>query len=350
MKRILFKSILILGMGLFAVSCGSTKDNKEKAVSGTAKVSVNVQKVYARDVEQISEFSASVEAQAVNNISPKSSGRISRIYAEIGDHVSAGQKLAEMESTNLKQAELKMKNDSMEFKREDELYKIGGTSKSDWDAKRLAYRLSATTYSNLLENTILRSPITGIVTARNYDEGDVFNMGTPLYVVQQIRPVKILVNVSETLYPHIKKGMTVDVKLDVYGDEVFKGKVFIVYPTVDVSTRTFPVEVRIENKNERVRPGMFARVLFSYGMARHVVVPDKSVVKLSGAGTRFVYVVENGKIIFRQVELGRRLGYEYEILKGLDSGDEVILEGQNRLINGMEVTPVVAGDSSKVNN
>lgn len=110
------------------------------------------------------------------------------------------------------------------------------------------------------------SPISGIVTARNYDSGDMYSGGNPIYTVEEIRPVKLMVNVSESLFTKVKKGHEVDIRLDVYGDEVFKGKVNLVYPTIDPATRTFPVEIKIANSDERVRPGMFARVTMSFGI------------------------------------------------------------------------------------
>ena len=96
------------------------------------------------------------------------------------------------------------------------------------------------------------SPISGIVTARNYDSGDMYSGGNPIYTVEEIRPVKLMVNVSESLFTKVKKGHEVDIRLDVYGDEVFKGKVNLVYPTIDPATRTFPVEIKIANSHERV--------------------------------------------------------------------------------------------------
>jgi RND family efflux transporter MFP subunit len=226
-----------------------------------------------------------------------------------------------------------MVNDSIEFARIDKLFQVGGISKSNWDAMKMASSVSRSNYENLLENTVLRSPINGVVTERNYDAGDMYG-GSPVYVVEQISPVKLKVNVSEKLFTQIKKGMSVDVKLDVYGEENFKGKVSLVYPTINPATRTFPVEVTIANANQRVRPGMFARVTFSYGTAHHVVVPDKAVVKQSGSGDKYVYVYNNGTIEFKKVELGRRLGTEYELVGGVASGDNVVTEGHSRVVNG----------------
>ena len=268
------------------------------------------------------------------------SSRIEKIFVEVGDRVQRGQILAKMEATSLVQAKSQMQNDSIELSRARQLYEVGGNSKSELDGKILAYTISKTNYDNLVENTILRSPINGIVTARNYDQGDMFTMSQPLYVVEQITPVKLVVNVSEGLFKDIKKGMSVDVKCDVYGDRVFKAKVNLVYPTIDAATRTFPVELVIANADQSVRPGMFARAYFVYGTAKHVVVPDKAVLKQSGSGDRYVYVVENGKAVFKKVELGRRMGTEYEIISGLNTGDDVVTEGHARLSNGCNVEVV----------
>ena len=315
-------------------SCKSGEGEAAAAIEAVVVPQVRTQQVFEREVEQIETFTATVEAEVKNNISPMMSLRIKQVLVEVGDNVKKGQILARLDATNLEQARLKMVNDSIEFARIDGLYQVGGISKSNWDAMKMAASVSKSNYANLLENTVLRSPVNGIVTVRNYDAGDMYAMAAPVYVVEQITPVKLKVNVSEKLFTQIKKGMEVDVKLDVYGEENFKGKVSLVYPTINAATRTFPVEITIANANQRVRPGMFARVTFSYGTAKHVVVPDQAVVKQSGSGDRYVYVYNNGTIEFKKVELGRRLGTEYELISGVASGDNVVTEGHSRVVNG----------------
>lgn len=331
MKR-LFRTLSVLMLAGVVFSCKSGEENAA-AVEAEVIPQVRVQQVFEREVEQIETFTATVEAEVINKIAPQMPLRIKRVLVEVGDQVKKGQVLATLDATNLEQARLKMVNDSIEFARIDGLYQVGGISKSNWDAMKLASSVSKSNYNNLLENTVLRTPVSGIVTARNYDAGDMYG-GLPVYVVEQITPVKLKVNVSEKLFAQIKKGMEVDVKLDVYGDEVFKGKVSLVYPTIDAATRTFPVEVTIANANQRVRPGMFARVTFSYGTANHVVVPDQAVIKQTGSGDKYVYVYNNGTIDFKKVELGRRLDTEYELISGVASGDQVVTEGHTRVVNG----------------
>lgn len=319
------------------MSCSGEKKDTATVVDETFKV--KVENVSAQDVEQLSEFTATVQANITNNIAPQTSVRIEKLFVEVGDQVKAGQKLAQMEATNLTQAKVQLDNLETEFKRIDELYKIGGTSKSAWDAQKTSLDVARTAYENLEKNTQLLSPINGIVTARNYDSGDMYSSsgGDPIFTVEQIRPVKLMINVSESFFTKVKKGMDVDVKLDVYGNDIFKGKVSLVYPTVDPATRTFPVEIKIVNNDERVRPGMFARVTMNFGTMNHVVAPDQSIVKQSGAGDRYIYVYKDGKVSYNKVELGRRMGNKYEIISGVADGDQVVITGQNRLSNGMEV-------------
>ena len=317
-------------------SCGNGA-NKKASQTTVEKPLVAIDTVTVEAVAQQNEYTALVEAFATNKIAPQSSMRINRIYVEVGDHVYKGQRLASMDNANLSNAKVQLENAQTEFKRTDELYQIGGVSKSAWDAKKMAVDVAQNTYNNLAQNTTLVSPLNGVVTARNYDNGDMYSMGNPVVTVEQIKPVKLKINVSEDLFPKLKKGMKVDVTLDAYPGEKFVGTIYLIYPTINSSTHTFPVDVTLANSDERVRSGMFARVILSWGTMNHVVVSDKAVVKQTGSGDRYVYAVENGKIVFHKVELGRRMDDRYEIISGIDDGAVVVTKGQTRLTNGMEV-------------
>ena len=283
------------------------------------------------------EYTATVEAEVKNNIAPASPVRIDHIYVEVGDKVSKGQKLVQMDAASLKQLKLQLDNQEIEFRRLDELYKVGGVSKSEWDASKMSLDVKKTSYRNLLENTSLLSPISGIITARNYDNGDMYNGNTPVLVVEQIVPVKLLINISENYFSKIKKGSPVKVKFDVFEGEVFNGKISLIYPTINAATRTFPVELVLDNKDMKVRPGMFARVEVNFGSENHVVVPDLAIVKQAGSGDRYVFVYEKGKVRYQKVELGSRMGSEYELISGVDNNSQVVVAGHARLVNGTEV-------------
>lgn len=333
--KTIFKSLLIAAVAMAGVSCKEKKAVQEQTETIP---SVTVETVSSRDVIQQTVFTGTVEADVVNNIAPQQPRRISRILVDVGDRVKAGQLLVELDRSSLVQAKAQMDNALIEYERTNELYEFGGASKSEWDARRLQYDVAKSTYDNLLENTTLVSPVAGIVSARNYDNGDMAG-SSPILVVEQIRPVKIMINVSESLFPKVRRGMKIYVTFDAYGDEQFIGKVTRIYPTVDNSTRTFQVEVSLPNSDERIRPGMFARVTLPYDVAKHVVIPDRAILKLMGSGDRYVYIYNptDGTVRYSKVELGRRMDAEYEVLSGVENGDKVVVIGQNALSNGAKV-------------
>lgn len=312
----------------------SCTSEKKQEVKVDEKPLVRLETVKTQEVEQIQEFTATVEANVVNNIAPSMSLRINDILVEVGDHVRKGQVLAQMDKTNLLQSQTQLENIQLEYDRAFELYKVGGASKQSLDAQKTQLDVAKTAYENLKENTRLVSPIDGIVTARNYDSGDMIG-GEPVVTIEQMSPVKLLVNVSESFYTRVKKGMDVNVKVEVYGDEIFQGKVSLIYPTVDPQTRTFPVEIKLPNKDLKVRPGMFARVTMNFGTQNHVVAPDLSIIKQAGSGDRYIYVYKDGKVSYNKVLLGDD---KYEIISGVSDGDQVVVAGQSRLTNGAEVS------------
>ena len=333
------KSLYVIALFAVAMLGACSGGNNDSAAEKTEdKPIVKLAQVSARPVDQIQEYTATVEAEVKNNIAPQSPVRIDKIFVEVGDRVTKGQKLVQMDATNLEQVKLQLENQKIEFKRTDELYKVGGVSKSEWDAVKMALDVQQASYQNMLVNTALVSPINGVITARNYDNGDMYNSVNPVLVVEQITPVKLLINVSEAYFTKIKKEATVAVKIDTYGDDTFTGYISLVYPTIHTSTRTFPVEIKLDNKDQRVRPGMFARATVNFGTAEHVVVPDLAVVKQSGSGDRYVYVYKDGRVSYDKVELGRRMDDEYELISGVENNAQVVIAGQSRLANGVEVT------------
>ena len=324
--------------GLLLIACGSKKDNTAENMPKSDPV-VSVVTAQAEDVEVTNTFTSNIEPYAVNNIVSQTAGRIVSINVEVGSKVRKGQLLAKMDDVNLAKTRMQIVNDSTELSRLTELYKIGAVAQADYDLAKLSLQIARKTYSNLVENTYLRSPINGVVTARNYDKGDMYSMAQPIFVVQQIVPVKMLINLSEGLFTQVNQGMEFDITVDAYPGEVFKGKVHLIYPTVSATTHTFPVEVVCQNTDQRLRPGMFARVTANFGVNHHVVVPDVAVVKQMGSGEHFIYVLQpDNTVKYTLVEVGKRMGSSYEIISGINEGDKIVTEGQARLKDGVSVT------------
>lgn len=332
------KTIILASVAILMAGCGNN-ENQQQVVSKAEELpSVSVAKVQAKDVPQTSVYTSNVQANIINNIAPQSVMRITAINVEVGDFVKKGQIVAELDKIQLQQAELQLKNKEIEYNRLKGLYEAGGLSKSDLDAIELAYEVSKTTYENLLENTILRSPVDGVITARNYDKGDMYSMSAPIYVVEQISPVKMLVGISEVDYTKIKKNDIVEISVDAFPGKVFKGRVNRIYPTVNPGTHTFNVEIVVSNNDRLLRPGMFARVTVLFGVNHSPVIPDIAIVKQTGSGERFVYVLnEDNTVTYKAIKLGRRIDSEFEVLSGLSEGEIVVTGGQVRLKDGVKV-------------
>ncbi len=343
---------------LMSVACASAllfscSGKQEQAATATEELPlVTIEKVTEEDVPQIVSYTATVEPFKTNNISASSSNRIKSILVDVGSTVAAGQTVAVLDAVYIDQQEIRIANMKREYDRAVELLNIGGGTQQSVDQLKTEYDAAVRSLKNMKENVKLISPISGVVTARNYDPGDMTGQ-LPILTVEQQNPVKVMVNISEQDYTKVKKGMKVKVTLDVYGDEEFEGTVYLVHPTVDSSTRTFTVEVTLPNSNSRIRTGMFARVEFNYGTMRHVVVPDRAVVKQSGSGNKYVYVYKDGKVSYNQVQLGQRLGTRYELLSGVENNSDVVITGQTRLADGARVeimkddaTPAAATDTT----
>lgn len=328
------KILSLASLALILASCGGD-DSKNQTVANT-KPQVKVTKVIDEEVPQTETYTATVESDVKNNISPNAPLRIEKVLVDVGDVVSKGQVLVTLDQTTLNNTKLQYENTKIEFGRIEALYKIGGVSKSAYDAAKMQVDVLAATIKQLTENAKLVAPISGVVTARNFDNGDMCS-GSPILTIEQTNVVKLNVNISENYYKTIKKGMTADITLDAYEGETFTGKVTIVSPSIDAATHTFKTEITINNAQQKVRPGMFARATINFGTETHTVVPDEALVKQIGAGDRYVYVYKDGKVSYNKVELGKHMGDKYEILSGVKAGDQVVIAGQARLANGREV-------------
>lgn len=347
-KHIVYAVPALLALGLAACSGGSKETNEKEEKAPIVKVET----VEEKEVEQTATYTATSEAFLLNNISSSMPNRIKQIYVDEGMRVSKGQKLVVLDDVNTTTYELQvanakanLKNVETDYQRAMDLYKIGGGTKQTVDQMevqlinaRNALATAERTLRNARENTVLTSPISGVVTARNYDPGDMTG-NLPILTVAQANPIKIAVNVSESELPEVHKGMKAEVTFDTFGEETFTGTVTMTMPTVDPASRTFGVEITVPNGDGRILPGMFARVKMTFSNAMHVVVPDKAVIKQPGSGDHYVYVYhrDNGTVSYNKVELGQRLGDSYELLGGVEPGSEVVVSGQTRLANGVKV-------------
>ena len=336
-KTIKTLSLAVLSAGLLA-SCSSSSSSKatEEQSADTVRL-VEVAPAEMRALSLSEEFTAQLEAKVINNITAQAGGRLKQLLVKVGDRVGAGQAVARMEATQASQAQIQLADAKTNFARMDELYKVGGVSKAQWEQAKSAVDQAKLAYGNAAENTVLRSPISGFVTAKNYDNGDMTSPQLPVVVIQQIAPVKAVIGVSEQYYSYLKKGAAATLSVDALGEETFSGIVTNIFPTLDPVTHTVSTEIEVANKDLKLRPGMYARVHLDFGTKEVLTVPDKAIVRQAGSGARYVYVFSGGKAVYRAVELGQQQGDLYEVVSGLNAGDQVITSAPSNLKNGLSV-------------
>lgn len=332
--------LLLLSAASLSLStaCSSSSSSKQETAQSTDSTQVvTVDAARLTELGSRQQYTAQLEAKTLNNITAQAGGRVKQILVAVGDRVAAGQVVARMEATQASAAQIQLADAKTNFARMDELYKVGGISKAQWEQAKSTLEQAKLSYGNASENTLLRSPISGFVTAKNYDNGDVTSPAQPILVIQQVSPLKVVVNVSEQYYTRLKPGLEASMSVEALGTESFSGRITKVYPTVDATTHTVGVEIEVANKDQRLRPGMYARLDLDFGIRQALTISDKAIVRQAGSGIRYVYVLKEGKAVYREVELGELQDGRYEALRGIEPGEQLIISAPSRLKNGTAV-------------
>jgi membrane fusion protein (multidrug efflux system) len=294
------------------------------------------------------EYTSTLNPYEENHMVSSSPGRIERIYVEIGDRVEKGDILVQMDRTQLHQAMIQLKNVETDYRRLDTLNKVGGISKQQYDQVKAQYDIASSNVKFLQENTVLRAPYSGVISGKYYENGE-FYSGAPntsagktaIVSIVQINPMKAMVNISEKYFPMLKTGMEATVACDIYPGKSFPGKVERIYPTIDPATRSFTIEVKINNDKELLRPGMFSRVSMKVGEEMALVIPAVVVLKLQGSNERYMFLEEDGTAKRITVEIGKRFDDKIEVISDeLHEGSHIIIKGQAKLIDGDKVEVV----------
>lgn len=347
MKKIvsLFMFLLILISGCQMKSkeaTASDPSNPAPADSSSATVeNVRVLQIEKQKIARTIEYSSSIVAFEEVHLASASPGKIDKITVEVGDKVKKGQVLVKMDPTQLQQAGVNLMNTETDFLRLDTLNKVGGISKQQYDQMKARYDIAKSSYEFLLRNTMLKAPFDGVISGKYFENGEMYS-GAPntmagkaaIISLVQIDPVKAIVNISESYYPQLKTGMTATVTTDLYPDKTITGQVMRVYPTIDPATRTFTVEIKIANKQELLRPGMFCRVSLDLGEQIALVVPAIAVLKTQGSNERYVFLEENGIAHRVVVNIGKRFDDKLEVISDeIKEGSNLIVSGQAKLVN-----------------
>ncbi len=322
------------------VGCNSNQEKKtsEATVAEEPKaIAIKACTAESMTVDLKETYTSEILPYKENDITPAAQGlHIDEIKVDVGDRVKAGDVVVTLNRTNLKQLEINLATVQDTYDRMKPVHEAGGVSDQQMIELENTLNLQKEVVDNMRRNSEIKSPISGVVTARNFENGDLF-VSMPILHIMQIDKLKVMANVSEQYYPNVKVGQSVDITVDIFPGETFEGKVTRINPALDAATRTFGVEITIPNKNERLRPGMYARATFNMGKRNGVMVDDVAVQKQIGSSERYVYVIKDGVAEFRLIRDGRRVGSKIDIVEGLEAGEKVATTSFMRLSNGAKV-------------
>lgn len=332
----------LVSLSTIALVLSSCSGDKAKSTETTTKKFENVktQILEKKPIARNLEFSTTLIAYDKMAVAPTSPGRIQKILVEVGTRVSKNQLLVEMDKSNYLQSKVTFENLETDFQRVSKLNESNNISKQVYDQTKAKYEAAKTSLQDLEKNTFLRAPFSGVISAKNYENGELYN-GNPVLTLVDISSLKATINIPETYYPLVRKGMHVDLTSDIYPNQTFPAAIDIVYPTIDESTHTFSVQLKVPNAKQVLRPGMFARVGMQLDKIETITVPYQAVVKLQGSNERYVFLNNKGIAKRVSVTLGDRFDDRVEIISSeIKQGDELVVLGQARLNEGSKLNVV----------
>jgi len=204
--------------------------------------------------------------------------------------------------------------------------------KASLQDRRAAFELA----QKKLEDALIRAPVAGSVSERLAQPGEFIRENTPVIALVQLNPLKVVTGIQEKYAGIIRPGLTVQFRVESFPDRLFEGKVEFVSPSVDQATRTFTVEVLVNNSDRKLKPGFFAKGTILVQRDENVLaVPEETVSTLAGVAA--VFIVEGDKVRQQTVELGAREGKNLEVNSGLQGNETLAASNLSQLASGVSV-------------
>ena len=300
-------------------------------------------------------------------LAARSAGYVKRWTKDIGSHVEKGELLAEIESPEidqqLSQAEAARQQTAATValakstvERWEALRKKDVVSQQELDERRsgttqavanlAAADANVNRLRHLLGFTRVTAPFSGVITRRNVDVGDLIDSGgRTLFVLTQMDPLRVYVNVPQSYAQLVKAGQKVVVTQSELRGQTFPGEVARTAASIDASTRTMQVEIALRNRDGVLLPGAYVNVDLPLTGNRTLVVPT-NVLLFRGEGTRVAVVDGASRIHLRPVTLGRNLGESIEVVDGVRTGDRLVVNPSDSLAEGDAVAVSADSDSA----
>jgi RND family efflux transporter MFP subunit len=386
---------MVAVVAVSAPACSKSETAQARGRDAAAKP-VTLETVRLEKVKRAVDLVGTLAAVDQVTISSETDGKVSRILADLGDRVTAGQSLVQIDrekqqynldqqkaalaralaqygapdpehlpevektpdvqkaSADLVQAQQAHARTAELFKRSLVPQQMLDDAAATLQSKKASYDLSLQNAKNLrasiqaseasmkladrqLRDTEIRAPFDGYVEKRMVNLGELVKTQMPVMAVVRVDPLKVIAEIPEKMAPWIHEKESVELHVDAYPDRTFTGTVSRISPAVNTATRAFPFEALVGNKDAVLKPGTFARVHIESGKVDDVLTLPYSALQYR-YGVNRVFVLQGDKLSAHELKVGERIGDRIEILSGVNAGDKVASNDIDKLIDGMKAT------------
>lgn len=355
------KNLIVLALALVglagAAGCGTHEPARAPAAPPPS-VTAPVAQAAEIELPDAADTTGTVEPLRRAQPGTKIMGRVERVHVREGDRVRAGQALATLDSRDLaaavgqaraavKMAEAQLENAAAMHRRMTALEAKGSATAKNLEDATAGFRTATAGLEQAQANqraaevmagyAEIRSPIAGVVTAKRIESGDMAGPGQPLFTVEDTSRVKITVRVPESRVVGLAKGAPATVRIDVL-DQDRDATIERVLPVGDPLSRTFEVQLLLDNPDGRIQSGMFARARFGGGVTRRTIAVPRTAIVARGELQGVFVVAGDGVARLRWLRLGRAAGDHVEVLSGLAAGESFVTLPPATLADGTPVT------------
>jgi len=361
----LFSLILAVGLVVLAVHgimtrSATTENLQRQANQAIAELAVSVVKPAKAPATISIDLPGQTQAFMQASVYAQTTGYVKKWNFDIGSQVKEGDVLAEIDTpevdeqlnqakATLKQAQAGFDLSRVTYERDRDLLQRKVIAKQDFDNAESDYRGKQATVNSteaavlrleaLEDFKVLKAPFEGIVTTRNTDIGGMVNAGTgnPLFVVARIRPLRVYINVPESMGGNVKVGDSAELKFDEFPGKTFAGKVVRTAGAIDPTSRTLLTEVDVPNENGQLFPGAYMQVHLSTGSRKQSLLIPANTLIFRSEGTMVGVVGAGNKVELKKIKIGQDLGSLLEVTQGLSADDQVIVNPSDSLSSGQTV-------------
>ena len=337
MKKVHFAIAAVVLIAL--CGCG-----EKKKTAAEQTVRVKVQQIQAETVNGEQGFSGTIEESSGTSLSFAVTGTIKKIHVSAGQMVAAGQLIAELDPTTLQNAYIIAKT-SLEqaqdtYNRMKELHDAGALPEMQWISieNQLKSAMASEAMSKKsLNDTKLYAPFSGYIASRDGEIGQNAIPGSPIVKLVNIGSVKVKISVPENEVQRIAKGSSMKIIVPALSNREFSGRVTERGVSADPRSRTYEVKATIQNPGSQLLPGMICQAFTNYMQGATGVFVPANLVQLDGNNKTFVWVVNGGKALKREITINNETAQGVQVSGGLSAGDHIIVAGQQKVSNGMKV-------------